>query len=294
LFTIIEASQSNMSESPVSASEVVDSAQLALLLDIGVEAKPGNVDRDHDLEDLTLPQFLAGAADSRTGLERAAAGAPLGEAFERGVRGMVTRTGENTQFGCLLLLTPLVSAATQTVLTPAGLRDVLATTTVDDAVNFYRAFDHVDVAVGTPPASNGPPDVRLGAAAEQQLRDEEWRLIDIMEASSIDENATEWTTGFKRTFSMAKQMQSMECSLTERVRRAFISRLGMTRDTHIINTHGPQVATEIRQRAASLEDDIDQIRELDRELVDRNINPGTTADLTVAATFVALERGMSI
>jgi len=77
-------------------------------------------------------------------------------------------------------------------------------------------------------------------------------------------------------------------------RRAFISRLGMTRDTHIINTHGPQVATEIRQRAASLEDDIDQIRELDRELVDRNINPGTTADLTVAATFVALERGMSI
>jgi len=32
-----------MSESPVSASEVVDSAQLALLLDIGVEAKQGTL-----------------------------------------------------------------------------------------------------------------------------------------------------------------------------------------------------------------------------------------------------------
>jgi triphosphoribosyl-dephospho-CoA synthase len=70
-----------------------ENAQLALLLEVASTPKPGNVDRHRDYPDLRFEHFLAGAVGARAGLERAAEGAPLGEAFEESVAGMSRQRG---------------------------------------------------------------------------------------------------------------------------------------------------------------------------------------------------------
>ncbi|WP_280537895.1 triphosphoribosyl-dephospho-CoA synthase, partial [Halopenitus sp. POP-27] len=163
-----------------------ENAQLALMLEVAGTPKPGNVDRRRDLEDLRFEHFLAGTVGAGEGLRRAERGARIGIAFERAVAGMSRQAGGNTQFGCLLLLVPLVSAAARGDLTPDGLDRVVADTTVEDAVSFYRAFEHVDVAVRDPPAKMDDLDVRRGEAAAPTLRERELTLSDVLALSTGD------------------------------------------------------------------------------------------------------------
>ena len=157
-----------------------ENAKLALLLEVAGTPKPGNVDRNRDLSDLRFDQFLAGSVGAARGLRMAAAGAPLGRAFERAVSGMSRQSGGNTQFGCLLLLTPLVQVAARGKLTPEAAEERCRATTVDDAVAFYRAFEHVDVAVGDPPEGADELDARRGSDAEPALRERGLTLWDVM------------------------------------------------------------------------------------------------------------------
>ncbi|GAB3418512.1 triphosphoribosyl-dephospho-CoA synthase [Haloparvum alkalitolerans] len=283
------------------SGDPADDARLALLLEVAGTPKPGNVDRARDLPDLRFEQFLAGAVGAGAGLDRAAAGAPVGAAFEEAVAGMHARAGENTQFGCLLLLVPLVRAAAETgdgALTPAAVEEVVAGTTVDDAVAFYRAFDRVDVAVGDPPADAPALDVRRGAAAEPALRERGLTLADVMGLSAApeegvpDRNAQEWVEGFPRTFDAADSLLSMDGAVGERAAHVFVDLLAAEPDTLVATNHGEAVAREVSQRAMAVRGDLDAAAELAEELVAEGVNPGTTADLTCAALFVALRRGL--
>ncbi|MFA1611981.1 triphosphoribosyl-dephospho-CoA synthase [Halobellus rubicundus] len=276
-----------------------ENAQLALLLDVAAAPKPGNVDRDHDHADLRVEHFLAGAVGAAPGLRRAAAGAPVGLAFERAVAGMARRAGTNTQFGSLLLLVPLVRAAADGgaedhSLSPDGAADVVAATTVADAADFYRAFEHVEVAVDDPPPGMDALDVRRGADAIPVVRERELTLAEILARSEGDGNAREWATGFERTFETARAIADGDGPLPGRISRAFVDRLARTEDTLVQTVHGPDVAAAVRERAAEARGDPDAVAELDADLVDAGINPGTTADLVTAATFVALERGVEV
>ncbi|WP_435184686.1 triphosphoribosyl-dephospho-CoA synthase [Halobellus sp. EA9] len=278
-------------------------ARLALLLDVAAAPKPGNVDRDHDHADLRIEHFLAGAVGAAPGLRRAAAGAPVGMAFERAVAGMARRAGTNTQFGSLLLLVPLVRAAADCEgesdgdgrsLSPGDAADVVAATTVADAADFYRAFEHVDVAVDDPPPGMDALDARRGADAIPAVRERELTLAEILARSEGDGNAREWATGFERTFETARTIADGDGPLPDRIARAFVDRLARTEDTLVRTVHGPDVAAAVRERAAEARGDPDAVAELDADLVDAGINPGTTADLVTAATFVALERGVEV
>ena len=273
-----------------------ENAQLALLLDVGSAPKPGNVDRDHDLAELRIEHFLAGAVGSGAGLRRAAAGAPVGVAFERAVAGMSEQSGGNTQFGCLLLLVPLVRAAAVDgrSLSPEEVADVVESTTVADAADFYRAFEHVDVAVGDPPEDLSDLDARRGADAVPALRERGLTLYDVMAQSEGDGNAREWTTGFERTFETAAAIRDDDGPVTDRISRAFVDRLARDEDTLVRTKHGAEVAADVMRRAADARGDPDAVAELDEAFVASGINPGTTADLLTAATFVALEWGVEV
>ena len=273
-----------------------DHAQLALLVDVAAAPKPGNVDRDHDHPDLRLGHFLAGGVGAGTGLRNAAAGEPVGAAFERAVAGMHRGAGTNTQFGSLLLLVPLVRAAAADGrdLSPDGAAAVAESTTVDDAAAFYRAFEHVDVAVGDPPEGMADLDVRRGAAAVPVLRERGLTLSDVLSRSPADGNAAEWTAGFPRTFRTAARIVDGDGPLADRIARAFTGCLAAETDSLVRTTHGPDVAAEVRERAAAARGNPEAVAALDADLLDRGINPGTTADLVTAATFVALERGAEV
>lgn len=268
-------------------------AELALLLEVAGTPKPGNVDRHRDLVDLRFEHFLAGAVGARPGLDLAAEGAPVGEAFETAVEGMSGQSGGNTQFGCLLLLVPLVKAAAAGDLSPNGVAAVRDATTVEDAAGFYRAFEHADVAVAGPPQGMDALDVRRGADAVPVLRDRDLSLADVLARSEGDANAREWREGFPRTFRAAESILADDGPVTDRAARAFLDLLADSEDTLVRVQHGPEVAREVRERAGGIES-LAEAEAWADELVERGVNPGTTADLTAAALFVALERGAEV
>ena len=278
----------------------VDNAQLALLLEVSGTPKPGNVDRHRDPDGLRFEHFLAGSVGARRGLQQAANGEAVGGAFEQAVAGMATQQGGNTQFGCLLLLVPLIKAAASGSLTPEGVRSVVESTTVEDAVDFYRAFERVDVAVGDPPPEADDLDVRRGSDATETLRRQSLTLSDIMALSADpddrigDGNAREWVSGFERTFRAADALLADEGPVGDRTARVFVDLLAERPDTLVATSHGEAAAREVSERAAAVDGDLAAAEKLADEFVDKGYNPGTTADITAAALFVALEQGLDV
>ena len=277
------------------AHTTAQSAQLALLLEVSGTPKPGNVDREREYPDLRFEQFLAGAVGTHDGFAAAAGGEPLGPAFERAVAGMSNQTGGNTQFGAVLLLTPLVAAAGRGSLDPEGASAVVAETTVDDTVAFYCAFEHVDVSVPDPPEGMDLLDVRRGGRAEPAIRKEALTLADVMEHSADrDGIAAEWTGGFGWTFELARSIQRQDGPVTERAAAAYLSLLSRELDTFVITQHDRETAYEVRRRANAVLDGEESPTAFAEDLVDRQINPGTTADVVAGGLFVALERGLEV
>jgi len=272
-----------------------ENAQLALLLEVSGTPKPGNVDRHREYDDLRFEHFLSGAVCARDGLRLAAGGAEVGESFRRAVAGMSQQSGGNTQFGALLLLTPLVRASAAQDLNPDGTRRIVSETTVEDAVAFYKAFEYVDVAVPEPPEGMGPLDVRRGAAAESALRERGLTLADVMEHSrDHDGIAAEWIDGHPRTFEAAERVENESGPVTDRAAAAYLALLAEEADTFVATQHDPETAAEVRRRAAAVRDGEEDADAFAAELVERDINPGTTADLVAGGLFVALERGLEV
>ena len=275
---------------------LAQNAQLALLLEVCGTPKPGNVDRYRDLGDLRFEHFMAGTIGAQAGLELAANGSAVGPAFERAVAGMATQRGGNTQFGALLLLVPLVSAATRDLSQPVC-ESVVAETTVGDAGAFYRAFEHVDVFVADPPDGLEALDVRRGAKAIPELEKRGLTLLDVMDASVPgDDVAREWLTGFERSFAAAERLAATDGPVPARTANAFLSLLAERPDTLVVDEHGEAIARETTERAWKLYErdalvtESGAVESFAEELVSRGINPGTTADLTAAGLFIALER----
>jgi triphosphoribosyl-dephospho-CoA synthase len=289
-----------------------ENAQLALLLEVSGTPKPGNVDRERDLPDLRFEQFLAGGVGAGSGLSAAADGVPVGEAFEQAVAGMSQQAGGNTQFGALLLLAPLVRAAAEGEgdLSRESVARVVENTTVEDAANFYRAFDHADVYVDDPPEDAEALDARRGSDAVPAVEEQEVTLYEVMELgadsdedSPGDDVAAEWTGGFERTFwaadRLAELAESSRSSLTAESTPAsaigaqvYLELLAREPDTLVAKQHGSKVAESVRVRAQeALEGGPEVVEAFADALVADGVNPGTTADITAAALFVALERG---
>ena len=282
---------------------IADNAQLALLLEVSSTPKPGNVDRAHEYEDLRFEHFITGGVGARRGLGRAANGESVGDCFEQAIAGMSDQSGGNTQFGAILLVTPLAVAAARThgdadlprPLTPEHASEVVAETTIDDAVGFYRAFEHVGVAVDDPPEDIGAPDVRNGADAEPLLRERGLTLEDVMaDSADVDGLAAEYVDGFERTFAMAERITNDTGPITDRAAGAFLEALAAEIDTFVVTQHDHEIAEEVRQRARATLDGEEAVSDLADEFVERGINPGTTADLVAGGLFVALEGGLEV
>ena len=126
-------------------SHIARCAQLAMILEVSATPKPGNIDRDHNYTDTRFEHFLASAVGVYPILEKAArsksgVGALIHEAVAESGK---WQKGGNTHFGAFLLLIPLVMAAgkceNKTCL-KAQAQKVATETTVEDAIEFYRAF----------------------------------------------------------------------------------------------------------------------------------------------------------
>ena len=118
-------------------------AVLAMLFELSSSPKPGNVDRCHDFPDIGFHHFLTSAVSAYPVFCKAAQGqGSVGSLILEGVQAWQTwNLSSNTHFGSLVLMIPIAIAAGRQGELRDELRDVLEKTTVQDAVDFYRAFE---------------------------------------------------------------------------------------------------------------------------------------------------------
>jgi len=271
-------------------------AQLAMLLEVSAGPKPGNVDREHDFENLRYEHFLGSAVGTYAVFKKAASlqGYPIGGLILEAVEASdAWQMGGNAHFGAILMLVPLCRAATLSS-DIEGLQKnigkVVKETTVFDALQFYKAFSRVNVRVG----ETETLDVRDPASLDV-IEKENLTLYNIMEISTPNDTlAREWTEGFPRTFRGAEILQERfksGHSLNDSIVYTFLSLLGDIPDTLIEKKFGRGLAEEVSSMSKQVLIS-GRVAEFDEYLLGKEINPGTTADLIIASLFITLLGGL--
>ena len=260
----------------------VERAQLAMMLEVCAYPKPGNVDRCHDYPDTRLEHFLASTIFARKALEEAETGAGrIGEIIKHAVRDTNCHEGGNTHFGAFILLIPLIYGKGI-----PGALTAIEKTDVSDAVAFYKAFamtkvkmhdmDELDV--------NDPHTLTI-------IRNRDMTLLDIMRHSAANDMVVrEWVTGFpltRRGADLVKQFGPGRQAIVS----TFLTLLASEPDTFIIKKHGTATALETMNKAREVLDNQRSLEEFDAECIEREINPGSTADIIIASIFIALGEG---
>ncbi len=281
----------------MSSSHIARCAQLAMLLEVSATPKPGNIDRDHNYEDTRFEHFLASAVGVYPVLEKAAcsksgSGALIHEAV---VESSKWQNGGNTHFGAFLLLIPLVMAGGRcenTKCLKAQVQKVVIETTVDDAIELYKAFP--DAKVKVKPID----ELDLGDATSiNKIKKRGLTLFSLMEiSSSYDMIAEEWVNGFKKTFECAASIQDKirKHDINDAVVLTFMELLSSNKDTFIQTKFDNKKAEEVSLRAKEIlqKGELADIYSFDEELLKEGINPGSTADIIIAGLFVSLFEGM--
>ena len=270
-----------MKSQPTRAAE---RAQLAMMLEVCAYPKPGNVDRCHDFPDTRLEHFLASTILARPALEEAERGVGrIGEIIGHAVQQTNIHTGGNTHFGAFILLIPLVYGGDI-----EGAKRAIEKTDVSDAVAFYKAFGMTKVCMN----ESDELDVH-DPAALRQLREREMTLLDVMQHSAPhDMVAREWVTGFSLTRRGADLLKEYGAGRNS-IGRMFLTLLASEPDTFIIKKHGRTLAEQTMRKAREVLDGVRSLEEFDKECIALDINPGSIADITIAAIFVALGEGWS-
>jgi triphosphoribosyl-dephospho-CoA synthase len=253
-----------------------------MMLEVSAYPKPGNIDRCHDYPDTRLEHFLASTIFARAALEEAERmEGRIGEIIKHAVRDTNCHHGGNTHFGAFILLIPLVYGRGI-----EGAMKAIERTDVSDAVAFYKAFAMTTVKMN--------PNDELDVNSPHSLtliRDREMTLLDIMHHSAVNDMvAREWVTGFPLTRRGADLLKGFGPG-RQAIVNTFITLLASEPDTFVIKKHGIAIAQETMLAARDVLDGKRSIEDLDAECIERDINPGSIADIIIAAIFVALMEG---
>ena len=249
--------------------------------------KPGNVHIFADGHRMSADQFITSARVSAVPL--ADPELPVGRRILEAVRATRRSVGINTNLGIVLLSAPLACAAAMAGRDlRANLDGVLQGMDMDDARAVFEA-----IALASPGG--------LGEAEENDVREApKVSLLDAMrQAADRDSIARQYISVFEDRFAVG--LPALEASLPRGgmwpAVFAYMAFLARFPDSHVARKHGNETAGRVRDEAADVlatlggEDEALQIQKLlefDRKLKDHDINPGTSADLTVACLLVHL------
>jgi triphosphoribosyl-dephospho-CoA synthase len=270
-------------------------------LDVAVR-KPGNVSWASPGHGMRAEMFIASAQAASAALFQP--GARLGERIEAAVTASWAVAGCNTNLGILLLCAPIAAAVERhpEATTPDALRhaigEVLADLDLADAQAAFRAIAQARPGgLGTAPSQDvrDPPSVDLRAAmALAAPRDSIARQYRDGFADLFDARAVALGTGF--SLMLAPATGSADASTVAAVQRLYLWLLSRFADSHIVRNHGDAVAHIVMSAAQAWQlrsrrdGEVDTDRDFaawDASLKADHINPGTTADLTVAALLIA-------
>ncbi|WP_292466804.1 triphosphoribosyl-dephospho-CoA synthase [Methanolobus sp.] len=301
------------------SSYIARCAQLAMCMEVSASPKPGNIDRHDNYADTRYEHFLTSASSVYPVVEEASSHEKgVGQFIKKAVIESVNwQNGGNTHFGAFILLIPLAMAAgeifqedeTFTIqqLVESAYR-IVKNTDTEDSINFYSCFDAAGVKVN--PVDEF--DLRDSTAIDE-LNDKNMTLYKLMDiARGYDIIANEWVTGFKRCVRCAETIidgmnglhaPKIGADINDVTVYAFLKILSENEDTFISTKYNAQTALYVSGRAKKIIEEIYKINEnfdtilpmikkLDSELLEKKINPGSTADIVIAGLFISLLAGV--
>lgn len=258
--------------------------------------KPGNVHVFADGHRMTVADFEASAEASAPAI--ADPTLAVGERIHQAIRRTHAAVGSNTNLGIVLLCAPLAAAAQAAgppPRSPSDLRDrvrrVLDRLDVADAAQAFAA-----IRLAAPAGLGDSAEHDVNAPATVSL------LAAMAAASGRDRIAAQYATGFADVFELG--VPRLAAGLTRwgdtswAATSAYLGLLAAFADSHIQRKHGAACAERVRRAAMPLDAELltrtdptqmsAALMTLDTSLKTQGINPGTSADLTVASLFVHL------
>lgn len=253
--------------------------------------KPGNVHAFADGHGMTVHDFIKSAEVTANIIARP--DLSLGERIFYAAEATRNAVGQNTNLGVLLLCAPIIEAALQ--LTDGqtlrqNLHETMSQLTVSDAEYVSRA-----IVLASPGG--------LGSAAEYDVRDmPSVSLLKMMSAAQgRDRIAWQYANNFYDIMEFG-----WTCYADAMIKWAnpawsatalYLAYLAHYPDTHVVRKFGDAFAEGLRQEAAEFErmhSAAENPKLVQKRLLDwdaslklRGINPGTSADLTVATLLVS-------
>jgi triphosphoribosyl-dephospho-CoA synthase len=245
--------------------------------------KPGNVHIFADGHRMTAAQMLRSAEVSAGPLSQP--GASVGARVRAAVEATLAEVKANTNLGIVLLAAPLAKAADLAGDIRSALSRVLASLDVAEAVEVFAAIRHAN------PGGLGRSERHdVSAAPAISLREA------MATAAHRDRIARAYVTDYDDVFEVglpalvaARGQELSTAWCTTAVYLAYLTRFP---DTHIVRKYGLAKAEEVRRQSLALMHRIQlgpsafkPLLAFDGELKSEGINPGTSADFTVATLF---------
>ncbi|GGD36382.1 triphosphoribosyl-dephospho-CoA synthase [Aureimonas glaciei] len=257
--------------------------------------KPGNVHRFAGGHGMDVGVFEASAEVSAP--EMSAPGRAVGTRVLRAVEATFAAVGMNTNLGILLLCAPLAAAAERACVAAgssaeaalrAALADVLAGLAADDARDAFAAIARASPGgLGT----RGEHDVRAAPAIG---------LVDAMRiAAPRDLVARQYADGFSAVFSVGlpalRAARAKNGDGMDPVVDCFLAIAAAFPDSHVGRKFGDIAAQDLQLRMIAAHkhlatlhnpgERLEFLGDFDAALKREGLNPGTSADLTVASIF---------
>lgn len=255
--------------------------------------KPGNVHIFADGHGMQVQDFIKSAELSSAAIAQAGLG--LGERIYQSVHATWEGVGCNTNLGIILLCAPIIqsqlqqSAASNPENLQQQLSQMLAMTTQVDAAWLFKAIKRANPG-------------GLGQSDEHDVNDEAaCTLLEAMQYSAEkDLIALQYSNGFLTVINEGLPQYQQALSRLERsawaVTELYLYWLSHYPDSHIVRKHDLNIAQVVQAEALTHYDAFLQSKNpnqylsallaFDQSLKSRKINPGTSADLTVATIFL--------
>jgi triphosphoribosyl-dephospho-CoA synthase len=272
-----------------SASELAGLYKEACLAELSA-LKPGNVHIFADGHGMVVQDFIASAEASAQPL--CEPGLTVGQRIQQAIQATWSAVNCNTNLGIVLLAAPMIQASLEAglPLSAHALSHTLQGLTVDDARLAYAAI------LQASPAGLGSSDQHDVHEAPAVT------LLQAMEqAQSYDLVARQYANGYQEILQLglgryhaAMAQWQREAWAVSAVYLGFLSRYP---DSHIARKYGLAAAERLMQQALVHEQNLmasdnpktcqRSLMTFDQELKAAKLNPGTTADLTVATVLAA-------
>lgn len=254
--------------------------------------KPGNVSVYADGHDMSVEDFRLSARVSAPAICNP--DYSLGEKIYYAVKATREAVGCNTNLGIVLLCAPLLQAAYrrhQNLSLRQSLQQVLNETMITDAEWVFKA-----ITLAAPGGLGQADDQDVTGPASMTLT-EAMRL-----AGDRDRIAWQYCSGYKDIFDFGVLRYNSRLNKWGLEKWAavavYVGLLSQYPDSHIVRKYGDRYSSLVAERMAWLDEELEKsdnpellepmLQRVDQEFKSQGINPGTTADLTVATVLAVL------